>query len=353
MINYLEINEKKKPARGRDDIAGGSGSAQSLLLGAVQAVPKRAYPLASLASTLHFFRVLLCVVRDVSMLALEELGAVLLAREPLWHRGRVQTVELDALRELLDHEAFEAFVIFGRRNPLSRLLEHGDVGSSRLLVLLTVLLARANFVIESLLGLPFRPRVAPLLDFRETLFGGLDCVKVVIAGTELVGDCRVERFVAHLDESAKSSGALHRELLERYLLPFVQVSGVSCRHLVLLSFRSVCVDFQWENGTIPLSRTGYYSKCKYSISTNVSQGQQKIRKFAVLDLFLLWIKKFSSPKIKIWFEPMFFSGFFCGFQRCGSAAFTNFRGGTSSPPAAAKCVRTNSRILHHKELWYY
>src|SRR3989344_9031654 len=32
------------------------------------------------------------------------------------------------------------------------------------------------------------------------------------------------------------------------------------------------------------------------------------------------IKKFSSPKIKIWFEPMFFSGFFCGFHRCGSAA---------------------------------
>ena len=58
------------------------------------------------------------------------------------------------------------------------------------------------------------------------------------------------------------------------------------------------------------------------------------------------IKKFSSPKIKIWSEPMFF-GFFCGFERCGSVAFPNFRGGTSSPPQAAKCVRTNSRILHH------
>ena len=60
------------------------------------------------------------------------------------------------------------------------------------------------------------------------------------------------------------------------------------------------------------------------------------------------IKKFSSPKIKIWFEPMFFSGFFCGFERCGSAVFPNFRGGISSPPQAAKCVRTNSRILHQK-----
>jgi len=68
------------------------------------------------------------------------------------------------------------------------------------------------------------------------------------------------------------------------------------------------------------------------------------------------IKKFSSPKIKIWFEPMFFFGFFCGFQQCGSAAFPNFRGGNSSPPQAAKCVRTNSRILHQKgkvkEFWF-
>jgi len=68
------------------------------------------------------------------------------------------------------------------------------------------------------------------------------------------------------------------------------------------------------------------------------------------------IKKFSSPKIKIWFEPMFFYGFFCGFERCGSAAFPNFRGGISSPPQAAKCVRTNSRILHQvgkvKEFWF-
>src|SRR3989344_9133164 len=56
------------------------------------------------------------------------------------------------------------------------------------------------------------------------------------------------------------------------------------------------------------------------------------------------IKKFSSPKIKIWFEPMFFSGFFCGFERRGSAAFPNFRGGIFPE----KCVRTNSRILHQK-----
>src|SRR3989344_328398 len=82
------------------------------------------------------------------------------------------------------------------------------------------------------------------------------------------------------------------------------------------------------------------------------QERQKIRNVAVSNFLTSWIKKFSSPKIKIWFEPMFFSGFFCGFQRCGSAAFPNFRGGIFS----AKCVRTNSRILHQvgkvKEFWF-
>jgi len=42
-----------------------------------------------------------------------------------------------------------------------------------------------------------------------------------------------------------------------------------------------------------------------------------------------------------------FNKFFCGFDSCGSAAFPDFRGGTSSPPQAAKAVRTNSRIEHH------
>ena len=42
---------------------------------------------------------------------------------------------------------------------------------------------------------------------------------------------------------------------------------------------------------------------------------------------------------------MFFSGSFCGFERCGSAAFPNFRGGNFSE----KCVRTNSRILHRQK----
>src|SRR3990167_9873278 len=43
---------------------------------------------------------------------------------------------------------------------------------------------------------------------------------------------------------------------------------------------------------------------------------------------------------------MFFVRFFGSFYRCGSAAFQIFRGGLSSPPAAAKCVRTILSILH-------
>ena len=39
------------------------------------------------------------------------------------------------------------------------------------------------------------------------------------------------------------------------------------------------------------------------------------------------IKNFSSPKIKIWFEPMFFSEFFCGFERCGSLRLPSINSG--------------------------
>jgi len=57
-------------------------------------------------------------------------------------------------------------------------------------------------------------------------------------------------------------------------------------------------------------------------------------------------KIFLSPKFKIWFAPLFFSGPFCGFYRCGSAAFRIFRGGLSSPRRGwVKTVRTISIIL--------
>src|SRR3990167_6313234 len=60
------------------------------------------------------------------------------------------------------------------------------------------------------------------------------------------------------------------------------------------------------------------------------------------------IKKFSFPQNQKMVRADVFNGFFGSFYRFGSAAFSGFfRGGTSSPPQAAKCVRTIFRILHH------
>ena len=47
----------------------------------------------------------------------------------------------------------------------------------------------------------------------------------------------------------------------------------------------------------------------------------------------------------MWFGRYFYR-FFGSFYRCGGAAISEFRGGLSSPPAAAKTVRTISRIDH-------
>ena len=57
--------------------------------------------------------------------------------------------------------------------------------------------------------------------------------------------------------------------------------------------------------------------------TKISISGEIILKIQMIKIFLFCF-------YKIWFEPMFFSGFFCGFEQCGSAAFRIFRGGTSS-----------------------
>ena len=56
-------------------------------------------------------------------------------------------------------------------------------------------------------------------------------------------------------------------------------------------------------------------KNQKSVSHVSEPGQQR------MSLLMLMIKKFSFPKIKIWFDSMFFSEFFCGFYRHGGAAF--------------------------------
>ncbi|OHB21103.1 MAG: hypothetical protein A2913_00705 [Parcubacteria group bacterium RIFCSPLOWO2_01_FULL_40_65] len=56
------------------------------------------------------------------------------------------------------------------------------------------------------------------------------------------------------------------------------------------------------------------------------------------------MKKFSFPKNMV--RADVFNRFFGSFYRCGFAAFRIFRGGISSPPVAAKCVRTILSIPH-------
>jgi len=57
------------------------------------------------------------------------------------------------------------------------------------------------------------------------------------------------------------------------------------------------------------------------------------------------MKNFLFPKLKC-SSSRYFYRFFGGFYRRGRAAISEFRGGLSSPPAAAKTVRTISRIDH-------
>jgi len=59
------------------------------------------------------------------------------------------------------------------------------------------------------------------------------------------------------------------------------------------------------------------------------------------------IKIFLFCFYKIWFEPMFLTGSFAVLIRADPPPFRIFAGGISSPPQAAKAVRTNSSILHH------
>jgi len=69
------------------------------------------------------------------------------------------------------------------------------------------------------------------------------------------------------------------------------------------------------------------------------------------------IKEFSFPQNQNMVRADIFNGFFGSFYRFGSAAFSEFFcDGTSSPPQAAKCVRTILRIQHHvgncKRFWF-
>gem|GEM_PF-2720557 len=61
-----------------------------------------------------------------------------------------------------------------------------------------------------------------------------------------------------------------------------------------------------------LFQSGRGAKISYKVIITYPrcQGQQKARTFRAFSRISYWIKKFSFPRIKIWFAPMFFSGLF-------------------------------------------
>src|SRR3989344_1640421 len=64
-----------------------------------------------------------------------------------------------------------------------------------------------------------------------------------------------------------------------------------------------------------------------------------------VDCFIAMIKNFLFPKLKC-SSSRYFYRFFGSFYRRGGAAISEFCGGLSSPPQAAKTVRTISNIDH-------
>src|SRR3990167_7841761 len=199
--------------------------------------------------------------------------------------------------------------------------------------------------------LPFRVVAIDFLHRRDALHE----LKTRIVGFEV----RVGQHVLGRDEEifqrdfvvAEMDCVAHRTESER--LDF-QASGFRSH---FENHGHVCAPFEVQFSTALLPQRLAVS-CDSDNTANIAYMSLEVKHnrkslyFRAFSGFVFWIKKFSSPKIKIWFEPMFFSGFFCGFERCGSAAFPNFRGGIFLP----KCVRTNSRILHQKgkvkEFWF-
>src|SRR3989344_926390 len=66
----------------------------------------------------------------------------------------------------------------------------------------------------------------------------------------------------------------------------------------------------WTYNSITDSNVAYYAS---SVKSN--RGNRKSPYFRAFSRFLYWIKKFSSPKIKTWFEPMFLTSSFAANSR--------------------------------------
>src|SRR3989344_5872835 len=297
MIKHLEINKKRKPARGPKTWRASSGSAQSLLLfrseadGAVAAVHHG-----------HRHRTILHhetseashqlprfpsgrVVGNAGMKS-DTVGVAELVAEPLLHFGFRGRRTDDVSRGDLD---------LGVGHVAVRLAPHDDC-SDRVDEL--GVLSRADHGVgerQGLAGIVLPDEGHGGIATPRTLPSGVS--QNLLGGTLLV---------------LGKNGLLHDGHSSRLGLGF-------------WNFCDTITEKKWTSKLLCRRNADHQftitsiAETKHSVKNN-----RKSPYFMAFSRFLYWIKKFSSPKIKIWFEPMFFSGFFCGFERCGSAAFPNF-----------------------------
>ena len=135
---------------------------------------------------------------------------------------------------------------------------------------------------------------------------------------EVSGDCGNDAHDSDDDNREKAGADVDCQLLQ----PVHSFSPLKVRFSTALIPQRSGV-FQDSDNIANIAYTG--------LKVKRTTAQQKSPYFRAFSGFLYWIKKFSPPKIKIWFEPMFFSGLFCGFLRCGSADnFKYFFGGLAS-----------------------
>src|SRR3989338_7830507 len=134
--------------------------------------------------------------------------------------------------------------------------------------------------------------------------------------------------------------------------PFLKSISKLLPRIVILSIGSSFVfSAKVANGTFSTASADRGTKTKEKMVSKVNPRNSVFLEFIKLFVIIL---KFSFPKNMV--RADVFSRFLGSFYRCGSAAFSEFCGGLSSPPAAAKCVQTILRIQHHvgnfKRFWF-
>ena len=115
----------------------------------------------------------------------------------------------------------------------------------------------------------------------------------------------------------------------------------------------------WTYNSITDSNVAYYAS---SVKSN--RGNRKSPYFRAFSRFLYWIKKFSSLKIKTWFEPMFLTSSFAANSRIYFSGTSveavplvvkkaGIINPNNAPPKAAKIPLNNVKIIYPKFLYNF